>query len=63
MVIQKNRCRTTVLSRFGEMPVEPPFTGDQVVCLGHDQAAWTERSGRQRFDLAGDTTPFRFPAN
>jgi hypothetical protein len=22
--------------------VELPFTGDQVVCLGHDQAAWSE---------------------
>jgi len=34
MVIQKNRCRTTVLSRFGEMLAELSFIGDQVVCLG-----------------------------
>jgi hypothetical protein len=29
--IQKNGCRTTVLSRFGETPGKLPFTGDQVV--------------------------------
>jgi hypothetical protein len=37
--IQKNGCRTTVLTRFGETPGKQPFTGDQVVCLGRDQAA------------------------
>jgi hypothetical protein len=38
--IQKNRCRTTVVSRFGETLAELPLTADQVVCLGRDQAAW-----------------------
>src|SRR5215472_15482941 len=32
--IQKNRCRTTVLSRFGETLGKLPFTRDQVVYLG-----------------------------
>ena len=39
--IQKNRCRTTVAEPIGETLVELPFTGDQAVCLGHDQAAWS----------------------
>jgi hypothetical protein len=38
--IQKNRCRTTVAEPIGETLAELPFTGDQAVCLGHDQAAW-----------------------
>jgi hypothetical protein len=37
--IQKNRSRTTVAEPIGETLAELPFTGDQVVCLGHDQAA------------------------
>jgi hypothetical protein len=38
-VIRKNRCRTIELSRFGETLAKRPPTGDQVVCLGRDQAA------------------------
>ena len=36
--IQKNRCRTTVAEPIGETLAELPFTGDQAVCLGHEQA-------------------------
>jgi hypothetical protein len=39
--IQKNRPRTTVAEPIGETLAELPFTGDQAVCLGHDQAAWS----------------------
>ena len=39
--IQKNRCRTAVAEPIGETLAELPFTGDQAVCLGHDQAAWS----------------------
>ena len=35
--IQKNRCRTTVAEPIGETLAELPFTGDQAVCLGHDE--------------------------
>jgi hypothetical protein len=38
MFIQKNRSRTTVTEPIGETLAELPFTGDQVVCLGHDAA-------------------------
>jgi hypothetical protein len=41
MFIQKNRSRTTVTEPIGETLAELPFTGHQVVCLGHDQAAWS----------------------
>jgi hypothetical protein len=41
MFIQKNRPRTTVAEPIGETLAELPFTGDQAVCLGHDQAAWS----------------------
>ena len=51
--IQKNRCRTTVAEPIGETLTELPFTGDQAVCLGHDQAAW---SGPELADL----TPGQF---
>jgi hypothetical protein len=34
--IQKNRSRTTVAERIGATLAELPFTGDKVVCLGHD---------------------------
>ena len=40
--IPKNRCRTTIPERMVETRAEPPFIGDQVVCLSHNQAA---RSG------------------
>jgi hypothetical protein len=46
--IQKNRCRTTVVSRFGETLAELPFTGNQVVCLGRDQAASSGPGGSIR---------------
>jgi hypothetical protein len=39
--IQKNRCRTTVAEPSGETLAELSFTGDQAICLGHDQAAWS----------------------
>jgi hypothetical protein len=39
MFIQKNR--STVAEPIGETRAELPFTGDQAVCLGHDQAAWS----------------------
>src|ERR1700719_421522 len=38
MFIQKNRLRTTVAEPIGETLAELPFTGDQAVCLGHEQA-------------------------
>ena len=41
MFIEKNRPRTTVAEPIGETLAELPFTGDQAVCLGHDQAAWS----------------------
>ena len=41
MFIQKNRLRTIVAESIGETLAELPFTGDQAVCLGHDQAAWS----------------------
>ena len=41
MFIQKNRPRTTVGEPIGETLAKLPFTGDQAVCLGHDQAAWS----------------------
>ena len=34
----ENRCRTTIAERMGETLAELPFTGNQVVCLGRDQA-------------------------
>jgi hypothetical protein len=40
--IPKNRCRTTIAERMVETLAELRFTGDQVVCLSHDQAT---RSG------------------
>jgi hypothetical protein len=39
--IQKNRCRTTVVEPIWETPAELPLSGDQVVCLGRNQAAWS----------------------
>ena len=42
MFIQKNRPRTTVGEPIGETLAKLPFTGDQAVCLGHDQAAWSD---------------------
>jgi hypothetical protein len=47
MFIQKNRPRTTVAEPIGETLAELPFTGDQAVCLGHDQAAWTDLHQRR----------------
>jgi hypothetical protein len=38
VMLSRNRCRATVLSRFGEMLTELSFNRDQVVCLGRDQA-------------------------
>ena len=38
--IQKKRCRTTGAEPFGETLPELPFIGDQVVCLGQNQAVW-----------------------
>ena len=46
--IQKNLCRTTVAERMVETRAELPLRGDQVVCLGRDQAAW-RRLRRSRF--------------
>ena len=37
--IQKNPCWTTVAEPIWGTLAELPFTGDQVVCLGHNQAA------------------------
>jgi hypothetical protein len=42
---------TTVLGRFGETLAKPPFTGDQVICLGHGQAA---SSGPDRLSTLND---------
>src|SRR5215468_10916540 len=37
--IPKNRCRTTIAERMVETLAELPFIGDQVGCLGRNQAA------------------------
>ena len=58
MFIQKNRLRTIVAKSIGETLAELPFTGDQAVCLGHDQAAWSgpERQQGPRVMLAAACT-------
>jgi len=35
----ENRCRTTIAERMEETLAELPFIGDQVICLGRNQAA------------------------
>ena len=50
--IPKNRCRTTVAEPMVETRAEPPFIGDQVGCLSHNQAA--RLGGRRRFGQAVD---------
>jgi hypothetical protein len=64
MFIQKNRPRTTVAEPIGETLAELPFTGDQAVCLGHEQAAWSgPASTREASDtpLASDAVSVTMP--
>ena len=57
--ISKNRSPTAVAEPIGEALAELPFTGDQVVCLGHDQAAWSRPEWPRRVILI-NTVPSRF---
>jgi hypothetical protein len=59
--IQKNRCRTTVPSRFGETLAKRAFTGNQVICLGRDQAGSSGPGGsiRQRTSPVTPSTDLR----